>query len=212
MLQRDCSVATIRVVVAHRSDVVLHGLEAAVGQWPRARVAGTATSARAAADLAARRGAHVVLLDASISPLGALGAASMVAQTSPRARLVLLVHHLTEELLRAGRALGVAGYVAKSPSARTVVRALEAVTDGEEHIDPALRERLASGADRVVLSEREVEILRLAAEGLNNPAIAQRLAISEETVKTHVKRLLVKLGAGCRTHAVTIAFRAGIIE
>ena len=130
---------------------------------------------------------------------------------------VCVRHPVREQLqdlaLARGLESGAKGYILKEAPHETLVRAIEKVAGGDSFIDPALMPAFLSGKDREeMLTAREREILQLLADGMSNADVAQRLFISQETVKSHVRHILAKLEADTRTHAVAIALRDAIID
>jgi DNA-binding NarL/FixJ family response regulator len=117
------------------------------------------------------------------------------------------------DLLGRGFESGAKGYVLKEAPHSTLVRAIEKVAAGEGYVDPALMPQFLAGRDQSdMLTPREREILQLLADGLSNGDVAERLFISQETVKSHVRHILTKLEADTRTQAVAIALREAMID
>jgi two-component system NarL family response regulator len=114
--------------------------------------------------------------------------------------------------LQRGREAGARGYVLKEAGHDTIVRAIDRVARGEDFIDPALAPSLLELSRESLITGREREILQLLADGMSNADVAQKLFISQETVKSHVRHILAKLEADNRTQAVAIALRESIIE
>ena len=115
---------------------------------------------------------------------------------------------LLSEALKAG----VKGYVRKDSPAEDLVRAIQAARGGEFYVDPALSSTIVLDEGDKTLSDRQREILQMLADGMQTEAVAQKLGLSTETVRTHTKRILAKLGADTRTQAVAIGIRTGLIE
>jgi DNA-binding NarL/FixJ family response regulator len=115
---------------------------------------------------------------------------------------------LLSEALKAG----VKGYVRKDSPGEDLVRAIQAASGGEFYVDPALSSTIVLDEGDKTLSDRQREILQMLADGMQTEAVAQKLGLSTETVRTHTKRILAKLGADTRTQAVAIGIRTGLIE
>ena len=115
---------------------------------------------------------------------------------------------LLSEALKAG----VKGYVRKDSPGEDLVRAIQAARSGEFYVDPALSSTIVLDEGDKTLSDRQREILQMLADGMQTEAVAQKLGLSTETVRTHTKRILAKLGADTRTQAVAIGIRTGLIE
>jgi DNA-binding NarL/FixJ family response regulator len=107
---------------------------------------------------------------------------------------------------------GVKGYVRKDSPGEDLVRAIQAARDGDFYVDPALSSTIVLDDGDKTLSERQREILQMLADGMQTEAVAIKLGLSTETVRTHTKRILAKLGADTRTQAVAIGIRTGLIE
>jgi DNA-binding NarL/FixJ family response regulator len=135
-----------------------------------------------------------------------------IREEFPDARIIVLTTYTGDaQILRALKA-GAQAYLLKSALRRELLDSIRLVHKGQKRIAPEVAAQLAEHATDESLTSREVEVLRLIASGKANKLIASDLAISEETVKGHVKNILSKLGASDRTHAVTIALKRGIID
>jgi DNA-binding NarL/FixJ family response regulator len=167
----------------------------------------------------------VVLMDVRMPSLDGIEATRQLAGTGesgPRV-LILTTFDLDEYVFDALRA-GASGFLLKDVTAERLFDAVRVIAAGEALLAPAVTRRLISEFTRLrpardaapaaalgVLTPRETEVLRLVAEGLSNPEVAQRLVVTEETVKTHVSRILAKLGLRDRTQAVVAAYESGLI-
>jgi DNA-binding NarL/FixJ family response regulator len=135
-----------------------------------------------------------------------------IREEFPDARIIVLTTYTGDaQILRALKA-GARAYLLKSALRRELLDSIRLVHKGQKRIAPEVAAKLAEHATDDALTSREVEVLRLIAAGKANKLIASDLAVTEETVKGHVKNILSKLGASDRTHAVTIALKRGIIE
>lgn len=175
------------------------------------RVAGVASSLAEARGLVARRRHDVLLLDVHLGSESSLPLARELLEREPASAIVLYTGVVDDRpALREAVDAGARGFVLKSSPARSLTDAVRAVAQGGTYVDPALAEVLADGGDRSrlsTLSPRELEILRLLADGLTGEAIAGRLFLSPETVRTHVRNATAKLGARTRVQAVALAVR-----
>ena len=127
--------------------------------------------------------------------------------------MLIVTAYSERSLLSRGLESGAKGYILKEAPHQTLVRAIEKVALGEGYVDPALMPAFLAGKEGTdMLTTREREILQLLADGMSNADVAQRLFISQETVKSHVRHILTKLEADTRTHAVAIALREAIID
>jgi DNA-binding NarL/FixJ family response regulator len=193
--------------------VVREGLRLSLSRAPHIRVVGEAGDGRAAIELAERRKPNVVIMDVRMPGLDGLDATKELMEKEPNAAVLIFTAYSERSLLARGLESGAKGYILKEAPHETLVRAIEKVAGGDSFIDPALMPAFLSGKDREdMLTAREREILQLLADGMSNADAAQRLFISQETVKSHVRHILAKLEADTRTHAVAIALRDAIID
>jgi DNA-binding NarL/FixJ family response regulator len=153
----------------------------------------------------------IAIMDLRMPALGGVEAISVIISEFPTARILVMTTYRGDvEALRALKA-GARGYLLKSAIADDVPLAIRRVSQGLKYVPPEVATTLADHAADGSLTLREVEVLRLIAMGNSNLASANALSISEETVKSHMKSIIGKLGARDRTHAVMIAVRRGIL-
>ena len=154
----------------------------------------------------------VLLMDLSMPRLGGVEATAAICKEFPTARiLVLTIRTGDEDIHRALRA-GAKGYLLKETSSRELFDAIRSVHEGRRYIPPAVAMQLAERPPASDLTQRELEILQKIVNGKSNKEIADVLSITEATVKGHVSNILIKLGAGDRTEAVTTALKRGIVH
>ena len=203
----------ITVLIVDDHEVVREGLRLSLSRTPHIRVVGEAPDGNAALDLAGRRKPNVVIMDVRMPGMDGLDATKALMEREPNTSVLIFTAYSERSLLARGLESGAKGYILKEAPHDTLVRAIEKVAGGDSFIDPALMPAFLSGKDREdMLTAREREILQLLADGMSNADVAQRLFISQETVKSHVRHILAKLEADTRTHAVAIALRDAIIE
>jgi DNA-binding NarL/FixJ family response regulator len=157
----------------------------------------------------------VALIDIRLGEDDGIDLTRRLLHADPERRIVLYTGNADEELLFDGLDSGARGYALKDGSPRELVDALELVADGGSYVDPRLRPALLSrrSTERLPsLSNREREILDLLAQGLTGEQVAERLVLSAETVKTHIRNAMSKLEASTRVHAIAIALREGYIS
>jgi DNA-binding NarL/FixJ family response regulator len=215
----------IRVLVADDQAAVRGGFAALIASEEEMDVAGEATNGREAVDLARSVLPHVVLMDIRMPVLDGLEATRLICSDPTLAGtrvLVLTTFDLDEYVYKALR-VGASGFLLKDAGSRELLNAIRVVATGDALIAPSITKRLiAEFAARrdpsdapaavVELTEREREILRLVARGLTNAEIADRLVISPLTTKTHVSRILRKLGCRDRAQLVTLAYESGLVS
>jgi DNA-binding NarL/FixJ family response regulator len=203
----------IAVLIVDDHEVVREGLRLALSRAPNIRVVGEASDGAAAVELAIRRNPDVIVMDIRMPGMDGIEATRLVTERAPVCKVLLFTAHADRSLLARGFDAGAKGYILKEAAHQTVVRAIEKVAAGEGYVDPALVPAFLAGRDQTeILTAREREILQLLAGGLANTDVAEKLFISQETVKSHVRHILTKLEADTRTHAVAIALRQAIID
>jgi DNA-binding NarL/FixJ family response regulator len=222
----------IGIVVADDHEVVRAGFAALLDTQPDFTVLGTASDGARAVLACQELKPDVVLMDVRMPGTDGIEATRQLVAGAghvPRV-LILTTFDLDEYVFDALRA-GASGFLLKDATAERLFEAVRVVAAGEALLAPAVTRRLISEFTRIrpgtkaggagpasvvpaafaTLTPRETEVLRLVAEGLSNPEIAARLVVTEETVKTHVSRILAKLGLRDRTQAVVAAYESGLV-
>ena len=202
----------ITCLIADDHEVVREGLRLALSRSPRIRVIGEAADGRSAVALTERRRPDVVIMDLRMPEMDGLEATELIVEKAPGTGVLIFTAYGERSLLQRGLESGARGYILKETPHETLVRAVEKVAAGDTFVDPALMVELVSGKQVEILTPREREILQLLADGMSNVDVAQRLFISQETVKSHVRHILAKLEADTRTQAVAIALREAMID
>ncbi len=211
----------IRVVVADDHEIVRTGFANLLATQPDFDVAGTADDGAAAVRLCRRLKPDVVLMDIRMPGVDGLEATRRLAASGGPRVLILTTFDLDEYVYEALTA-GASGFLLKDTTAERLFDAVRVVAAGEALLAPRVTKRLIAefaarrparkpSAVLDVLTPRETEVLRLMAEGLSNQEIAARLVVAEETIKTHVSRVLGKLGLRDRTQAVVAAYENGLV-
>ncbi|QLI99700.1 response regulator transcription factor [Streptomyces sp. NEAU-sy36] len=216
---------TIRVLIADDQEMVRQGFTVLLDAQPGIEVVGQAVDGRDAIAKSAELGPDVVLMDIRMPELGGIQATEHIAMAQPGVRvLVLTTFDLDEYVYDALRA-GASGFLLKDASADKLAEAVRVVAGGDALLAPGVTRRLIAEFSRLdggrrsplrrrvgELTERETEVLALIAQGLSNVEIAGRLVVAEQTVKTHVGRILVKLGLRDRTQAAIFAYESGLVR
>ncbi|MDP3969838.1 MAG: response regulator transcription factor [Nocardioides sp.] len=214
----------LRLVLVDDHEMVLHGLDAMLGHFPRdVAVVGQATTAGAALILVAEQSPDVVLCDVRIGRESGLDLCRQITTQYPETRVVLLTVYDDEHYLYQGLRVGASGYILKRIDGQELVRQLRRVGEGETVVDHALAGRVALSAARLSagefwpgahlgLTQRESEVLELLVSGHSNKAVASKLVVSEDTVKTHIRGLYRKLGVSDRSGATAVALREGLFR
>ncbi|QNI31655.1 response regulator transcription factor [Alloacidobacterium dinghuense] len=171
-----------------------------------------ASNAAEAIDAFRKHRPDITLMDLSLPDASGTDALIAIREEFPQARIIMLTTFDREaEIQRALRA-GAAGYILKSLDRARLLNVIRSAHAGHRHVQPEVAARLAEHVGYEELTTREVEVLSFVRDGYRNKQIADRLAISENTVNFHVKNVMMKLGANDRTHAVTIAQRRGFLR
>jgi DNA-binding NarL/FixJ family response regulator len=212
----------IRVLIADDQEMVREGFAALLGAQPDIEVVGQAANGLEAVAMARQSTPDVVLMDVRMPRMDGLEAARMVAADGTARVLMLTTFDLDEYVYAALRA-GASGFLLKDAPAAEMVQAVRVVARGEALLAPSVTRRLIEDFARrpgpggqappslQALTAREVEVLALIAQGLSNQEIAAQLVVAEQTVKTHVGRILGKLGLRDRAQAVVVAYESGLI-
>jgi DNA-binding NarL/FixJ family response regulator len=215
---------SIRVVVADDQGMVRSGFSTLLNAQPDIEVVGEAVNGQEAIARAAELRPDVMLMDVRMPVLDGLQATRQVAAMDGAPRvLVLTTFDLDDYVYEALRA-GASGFLLKDASAGELAEAVRVVAAGDALLSPGVTRRLIAefarmGAPRSPsrknlddLTERETEVLALVARGMSNAEIAAHLVVAEQTVKTHVSRVLMKLGLRDRAQAVVFAYESGLIR
>ncbi len=202
----------ISVLVVDDHVLLREGVRAVVSTQKDIQIIGEASSGAEAIAEYARLRPDVVLMDLQMTDMSGLDAITAIRAETPDAKIIVLTTYSGDgRAIKALRA-GAMGYLLKASLRNELLAAIRSVYHGGKHLDASVATAIAMHVLDDSLSEREVAVLTLAAWGNSNKQIAQRLDISEETVKGHMKIVFAKLGATDRTHAVTLAAKRGLIE
>jgi DNA-binding NarL/FixJ family response regulator len=214
----------VRVVLVDDHQMVIEGLKAMLtGFQSKVRVVGQAVGVEQAVQVVEGLDPDVVLCDVRMQGSSGLDLCLTLRQRNADRKIVMLSVYDDEQYLFQAMRVGASGYLLKSISSDELVHQLELVKNGEMAIDPGLAARAVDTAARLQrdefwpgarqgLTQRESEILSFMVSGLSNRAIAVRLVIGDETVKSHLRSMYRKLGVGDRTGAVAAALREGIFR
>jgi DNA-binding NarL/FixJ family response regulator len=213
----------IRVVVADDHEVVRGGFAGLLATQPDITVVGTAADGAEAVRVCAATAPDVVLMDVRMPGVDGIEATRLLTASPAHPRVLILTTFDLDEYVYDAIRAGASGFLLKDVRAESLFDAVRVVAAGEALLAPTVTRRLISEfalqhrpaapdpAALSALTPRETQVLRLVAEGLSNPEIAARLVVTEETVKTHVSRMLTKLGLRDRTQAVVAAYETGLV-
>jgi len=213
----------IRVIIAEDHAVVREGTRQLLEREDDIEVAGEAPNGAEAVALVERVNPDVAIMDISMPVMGGIEATKRIKEARPGTAVLILTAYDDDQYVFALLGAGAAGYLLKDVPSAEVVRAVRAVHAGEPVLHPAIaRKLLARFASEgqveqpreggAPLTERERDILRLAACGMSNARIADHLAVSARTVQAHLTHIFDKLGVGSRTEAVIVGLRRGVLR
>ena len=188
------------------------GIASVIADEEDMRLVAEATNGVQAVEAWRRLRPDVTLMDIQMPEMNGIDATVAIRNEYPEARIVVLTTYEGDVLAQRAIAAGAAGYLLKSMLRKELLSTVRSVHEGRRIIPAAVASGIAEHWHEGVLSKREVEVLQLVAGGQSNKRIGMHLAISEETVKVHMKSILAKLNASDRTHAVTLALERGILD
>jgi DNA-binding NarL/FixJ family response regulator len=208
--------AATKCLVVDDHTVVTQGLDLLLGDIDDLELVGTVHTGEEALEAVERLKPQVVLMDVRLPGIDGVSAVKRIQASVPSVQFVMFSAYGDKRLLSDALAAGARGYVMKGSPPEDLVRAIRTVAEGKAFVDPSLSPMLLikEGAPTAeqALSEREREILQLLAEGYHTEEVARRIGLSVETVKSDTKRVIAKLQADTRTHAVAIALRRALID
>lgn len=202
----------IRILVADDHPYVRDGIVSLVTKEKDMRVVAQAENGSETLTLAKKHQPEIVLLDLRMPHMDGLSVIAEIKILRLRCSVIVLTTYENEHDIHQALKAGARGYLLKDSPRPLLLDAIRRVQRGETSIPPSISQKLVEKMNRPELTEREVEILRLIAEGNGNKAIGNRLGITEGTVKTHVKNLLGKMKAPGRTAAVKEAVHRGLVH
>jgi DNA-binding NarL/FixJ family response regulator len=222
---------TIDIFIAEDYEITRVGLRLTLAHVPDFNVVGEAEDGLTAVDLVIKLKPHVVLMDIGLPGLDGIDATHRIKEESPGTRIIILTSHDSDRDVFAALGAGADGYCLKEVSSVHLASAIRAVADGVAWLDPAVAKRVLQAsvtnapkpvsindaksaktpATNSSLSQRELDVLLLVVEGNSNQEIADKLILSVETVKTHMRHIMEKLCVSDRTQAAVKAMREGLV-
>jgi NarL family two-component system response regulator LiaR len=210
----------VRVLIADDHAIVRKGIRALLSEADGFEIVGEAGNGREAVLLAGETHPDVILMDLLMPGMDGIEATRQITTRQPKTRILVLTSFAADSKVFPAIKAGALGYLLKDSSPEELVRAIRQVHRGEPSLHPAIARKLLEEIARPAelqpapeaLTDREMTVLRLIAQGLSNQEIADRISVSEPTVRTHVSRVLGKLHLASRTQAALYAFREGLTD
>ena len=214
---------SVRIVIADDHDVVRSGFASLLDTQPDFTVVGTARDGLEAVRIGRELSPDVVLMDVRMPGIDGIEATRQLTGPGVGLRILILTTFDLDDYVYEALRAGASGFLLKDVTAEELFHAVRVIAAGDALLAPGITRRLigefaqrsdrrpAAARDLADLTPRETEVLQLIAEGLSNSEIADRLIVTEETVKTHVSRILGKLGLRDRTQAVVLAYETGLV-
>ena len=202
----------ITVLTVDDHPLLREGIAAVLENHSDLRMVGQAASGHEALERCRELRPDIVLMDLQMPEMSGIDAIIAIRSELPQTRIIVLTAHGTDEQILRGLNAGAAGYLLKDGLRKELVDTIRRVHAGHRGISSAVAQRIVEHKAGESLTEREFDVLTGAAAGNSNKMIADKLSISEETVKSHMRSILSKLGANDRTHAVAIAVKRGMID
>ncbi|MEH1771569.1 MAG: response regulator transcription factor [Nostoc sp.] len=202
----------IRVLIVDDHSIVRQGLTTIINRDPEMTVIAQAEDGQQAIALFREYQPDVTLMDLRMPQIAGVEAITAICAEFIAARIVVLTTYDGDEDIYRGLQAGAKGYLLKDAKPNELLSAIRTIHRGQQYIPPAVGAKLVQRMSNPELSERELDVLRLMAQGMSNLEISTTLSIGESTVKSHVNRILSKLGVNDRTQAVIIAVKRGIVN
>ncbi len=214
----------VRVLLVDDDDLMRAGLRAVLSSDEAVEVVGEAVDGRDAVGRVGKLDPHVVLMDVRMPRLDGISATREILESAPDARVLIVTTFEDDEYIFGALSAGASGFLLKRSRPEELIAAIHTVAAGEALLSPSVTRRvvdqMASRGDIGApdesrldeLTPRERDVLELLARGMSNREIARELVVEESTVKTHVKRILMKLGLRDRVHAVILAYETGVVR
>ncbi len=204
--------STIKILIADDHPMIRSAITTVIRYESQLTIVGIATNGQEAVRLYEEHLPDVTLMDLNMPIMGGLEAIKAIRSRHPDAKIIILTNFDSDEDIQQGMSTGAMGYLLKDASQDVLVETIRTVFAGKKYVPPHLMEKIQSRRHLPALSPRELNVLELMKNGKSNRAIGVELGITESTVKSHVKNILIKMGVNDRTQAVTLALQRGILN
>lgn len=202
----------IRVLSVDDHPLLREGVAALVGNQGDMELVAEASNGREALEQFRKLHPDITLMDLQMPEMSGIDAISAIRGEFPDARIIVLTTHAGDVQVSRALKAGARAYLLKGLLRKELLETIRAVHAGQKRVSSEVAAEIAEHATDEALTPREVDVLRLVAGGNANKAIAAELSLTEETIKSHMRSILSKLGANDRTHAVAIGLKRGIID
>jgi DNA-binding NarL/FixJ family response regulator len=202
----------IRVLCADDHPLLRDGIAALIGNQSDMKLVAEASNGREALEQFREHRPDITLMDLQMPEMSGIDAISAIRGEFPEARIIILTTHAGDVQISRALKAGARAYLLKALLRKELLETIRSVHAGQKRLSSEAATEIAEHMTDDALTLREVDVLRLVAGGNANKEIAARLSLTEETVKSHIRNILGKLGANDRTHAVAIGLKRGIID
>jgi two-component system NarL family response regulator len=204
--------ASIRVLIVDDHAIVRKGLATIINRDPEMTVIAQAEDGQQAIDVFREHQPDVTLMDLRMPNMSGVESIVAICAEFTQARIAVLTTYDGDEDIYRGLQSGAQGYLLKDAKPGELLNAIRAIHSGQKYIPPDVGAKLLQRMSNPELSDRELDVLRLLAQGMSNQEIGTALSIGESTIKSHVNRILSKLGVSDRTQAVIVAVKRGLVS
>jgi DNA-binding NarL/FixJ family response regulator len=202
----------IQVLCVDDHPLLREGIAALIGNQTDMKLIAEASNGREALEQFRKHRPDITLMDLQMPEVSGIDAMSAIRAEFPDARIIVLTTYVGDVQVSRALKAGARAYLLKGSLRKELLETIRAVHAGQKRLSSEVAAEIAEHAADNALTPREVDVLRLVARGNANKEIAAQLSLTEETVKSHIRNILAKLGANDRTHAVAIALKRGIID